>query len=273
DLRYRLRHRGHVQAGRRCRVGDGHGRLHLRHLHAHGADGAVRPAEPRAAYLPHQFPHRLVLLQLRAPGAPAEEHVARAVHRGADLRVRQHLRQGEAARALQAHVRRDGKPGELDVRVPHQPRLEGRLRGQPDGAPQAARFGRLPARGRRRAGRGADDLRGVRSSAAGQAHVDLQERARQAARRARVMKRLVLISPPPPGNVGEENVSVLTQMPLSLAYLKALTPGGWEVDIIDEMKEPALTADETGLTFDGADLVGITAMSHQAPRAYQIANV
>jgi len=41
------------------------------------------------------------------------------------------------------------------------------------------------------------------------------------------MKRLVLISPHPPGNVGEENVSVLTQMPLSLAYLKALTPAGW----------------------------------------------
>src|SRR5215510_15595935 len=62
--------------------------------------------------------------------------------------------------------------------------------------------------------------------------------------------------------VGEENVSVLTQMPLSLAYLKALTPAGWEVDIIDEMKEPALTADETAPSFDGADLVGITAMSH-----------
>ena len=85
------------------------------------------------------------------------------------------------------------------------------------------------------------------------------------------MKRLVLISPHPPGNVGEENVSVLTQMPLSLAYLKALTPAGWEVDIIDEMKEPAITADGTGITFDGADLVGITAMSHQAPRAYRIA--
>src|SRR4029450_5982757 len=83
--------------------------------------------------------------------------------------------------------------------------------------------------------------------------------------------RLMLISPHPPGNAGEENVSVLTQMPLSLAYLKALTPAGWDVDIIDEMKEPALTADGTGITFDGADLVGITAMSHQAPRAYQIA--
>jgi radical SAM superfamily enzyme YgiQ (UPF0313 family) len=85
------------------------------------------------------------------------------------------------------------------------------------------------------------------------------------------MKRLVLISPHPPGNVGEENVSVLTQMPLSLAYLKALTPEDWDVDIIDEMKEPVLTADGTALTFDGADLVGITAMSHQAPRAYEIA--
>src|SRR5262249_57028291 len=73
------------------------------------------------------------------------------------------------------------------------------------------------------------------------------------------------------GKGGEEDVGALTRMRISLAYLKSRTQKGWEVDIIDEMKEPALTADGTGITFDGADLVGITAMSHQAPRAYRIA--
>jgi len=86
-----------------------------------------------------------------------------------------------------------------------------------------------------------------------------------------VKKKLVLISPHPPGNVGEENVSVLNQMPVNLAYLKALTHDGWEVDIIDETQEPAITADGADICFGGADLVGITAMTHQAPRAYEIA--
>jgi radical SAM superfamily enzyme YgiQ (UPF0313 family) len=84
-------------------------------------------------------------------------------------------------------------------------------------------------------------------------------------------KKLMLISPHPPGNVGEENVSVLTQMPLSLGYLKTLTPGDWEVDVIDETQEPAIHPNGGGITFDGADLVGISAMSHQAPRAYEVA--
>jgi radical SAM superfamily enzyme YgiQ (UPF0313 family) len=87
-------------------------------------------------------------------------------------------------------------------------------------------------------------------------------------------RKLVLVSPHPPGNVGQENVSVLPQMPLCLAYLKTLTPEDrWEVDIVDEMQEPALNADETDLTFGGADLVAITAMSHQARRSYKLAEV
>ena len=47
------------------------------------------------------------------------------------------------------------------------------------------------------------------------------------------MKKLVLINPHPIGNVGEENVSVLNQMPVNLGYLKVLTPKHWQVDIID----------------------------------------
>lgn len=84
------------------------------------------------------------------------------------------------------------------------------------------------------------------------------------------MKKLVLINPHPIGNVGEENVSVLNQMPVNLGYLKVLTPNHWQVDIIDETQELAI--DNTGdITFGGADLVGITSVSYQAHRAYQIA--
>lgn len=84
------------------------------------------------------------------------------------------------------------------------------------------------------------------------------------------MKKLVLINPHPIGNVGEENVSVLNQMPVNLGYLKTLTPKHWHVDIIDETQEPAIN-DAGDITFGGADLVGITSVSYQANRAYQIA--
>ncbi|MEK7732972.1 MAG: cobalamin-dependent protein, partial [Planctomycetota bacterium] len=85
------------------------------------------------------------------------------------------------------------------------------------------------------------------------------------------MKKLVLINPHPIGNVGEENVSVLNQMPVNLGYLKVLTPKNWNVDIIDETQEPAVDEATGDITFGGADLVGVTAVSYQAQRAYQIA--
>lgn len=84
-------------------------------------------------------------------------------------------------------------------------------------------------------------------------------------------RRLVLVNPHPIGNVGEENVSVLNQMPVNLGYLIALTPEHWEVDIIDETTELAVDGNNE-LTFSGADLVGITSVSYQAPRAYLIAD-
>ncbi len=85
------------------------------------------------------------------------------------------------------------------------------------------------------------------------------------------MKKLVLINPHPMGNVGEENVSVLNQMPVNLGYLKVLTPGNWQVDIIDETQEYAIDVNTGDITFGGADLVGITSVSYQADRAYKIA--
>ena len=87
------------------------------------------------------------------------------------------------------------------------------------------------------------------------------------------MKKLILINPHPIGNVGEENVSVLNQMPVNLGYLKALTPENWEVDIIDETQELAVDEKGENVCFDKTNvaLVGITSVSYQANRAYQIA--
>ncbi len=84
------------------------------------------------------------------------------------------------------------------------------------------------------------------------------------------MRKLLLINPHPIGNVGEENVSVLNQMPVNLGYLKSLTPSEWEVDIIDETMDLAID-DDGNLNYPEADLVGITAVSYQAKRAYDIA--
>ncbi len=83
-------------------------------------------------------------------------------------------------------------------------------------------------------------------------------------------KKLVLINPHPKGRHGEEDIRVIVQMPLNLAYIAAHTPREhWDIDLIDEIHEAALD-DEGRLTFD-ADLVGITSLTYQAPRAYAIA--
>ena len=85
------------------------------------------------------------------------------------------------------------------------------------------------------------------------------------------MRKLILINPHPIGNVGEENVSALNQMPVNLGYIKAITPAHWEVDIIDETMELVLDENDGKLNFPEADLVGITAVSYQTKRAYDIA--
>ncbi len=54
--------------------------------------------------------------------------------------------------------------------------------------------------------------------------------------------------------------------PLALAYVAAATPGHWEVELIDEQCEGALDYGAVE-----ADLVGLTAFTAQAPRAYRIA--
>src|SRR5262249_26952543 len=85
------------------------------------------------------------------------------------------------------------------------------------------------------------------------------------------MKRLVLINAYPEKHFGEENISVIVQMPLNLAYIAALTPRDeWDVDVIDETLERAVDA-QGNLTCGRADLVGVTGVTYQAPRMYEIA--
>jgi radical SAM superfamily enzyme YgiQ (UPF0313 family) len=54
--------------------------------------------------------------------------------------------------------------------------------------------------------------------------------------------------------------------PLALAYVAAATPSHWSVELIDEQCEGACDYSQVK-----ADLVGLTAFTTQAPRAYQIA--
>ena len=54
--------------------------------------------------------------------------------------------------------------------------------------------------------------------------------------------------------------------PLALGYVAAATPKHWDVELIDEQCEGALDYHDVQ-----ADLVGITAFTTQAPRAYRIA--
>ena len=76
-------------------------------------------------------------------------------------------------------------------------------------------------------------------------------------------KKLLLVNPVQDAKLNLGNVSFLRLSPTSLAYIAGLTPSGWDVQIIDENVEP--------LTFDeDAHLVGITSLTTNAPRAYEI---
>jgi radical SAM superfamily enzyme YgiQ (UPF0313 family) len=83
-------------------------------------------------------------------------------------------------------------------------------------------------------------------------------------------KKVVFVNPHPPERHGEESISVIVQMPLNLAYLAALTPKDeWDRDLVDETIELAL--DEKGEPIFDADLVALTSLTYQSPRAYEIA--
>jgi radical SAM superfamily enzyme YgiQ (UPF0313 family) len=77
-----------------------------------------------------------------------------------------------------------------------------------------------------------------------------------------MVKKLLLINPSDEAKLNAISVRNFTYAPPSLAYLAAMTPSDWNTEIIDENIEP--------ITFEYADLVGITAMTWNAPRAYEV---
>lgn len=77
-------------------------------------------------------------------------------------------------------------------------------------------------------------------------------------------KNLVLINPSQVFE-GFSSYSITRYPPLGLAYIAALTPKHWNITLLDE--------NFTKATFTPCDLVGITVMTPQAPRAYQIASL
>jgi radical SAM superfamily enzyme YgiQ (UPF0313 family) len=76
------------------------------------------------------------------------------------------------------------------------------------------------------------------------------------------MKKLLLIYPKAKGK-GFAETGNLAFPPIALGYLAALTPPDWDIAIIDEHQE------NIDLNHD-ADLVGISVMTENAPRAYEL---
>jgi radical SAM superfamily enzyme YgiQ (UPF0313 family) len=78
------------------------------------------------------------------------------------------------------------------------------------------------------------------------------------------MKKLLLINP-----VGRRSGFLLSRFstfpPISLAYVAAVTPAGWDIKILDENFDT--------FQFESADLVGITAFTCNINRAYEIAGI
>jgi len=77
-------------------------------------------------------------------------------------------------------------------------------------------------------------------------------------------KKLLLVNPVQHVQLTLSSLPLMRWPPTNLAYLAALTPPEWTVRIVDENVER--------LTHEDADLVGITAMTCNAPRAYDIAS-
>ncbi len=79
------------------------------------------------------------------------------------------------------------------------------------------------------------------------------------------IKKLLLINPSRQGLGGLTQDESIRMMPLALGIVAALTPEDWEIELLDENYEP--------FNYTEADLVGFTAFTANAPRAYEIASV
>lgn len=78
-------------------------------------------------------------------------------------------------------------------------------------------------------------------------------------------RRLLLVNPVNPIRSGLSNSKSFRFPPIGLGIIAALTPKSWEVKFVDENWE--------GFTYQEADLVGITAFTASANRAYRIATL
>lgn len=76
-------------------------------------------------------------------------------------------------------------------------------------------------------------------------------------------RKLLLVNPRNRGRGGLAETLELRYQPLALGIVAAHTPAGWEIELADENFERFRHRD--------ADLVGLTAMTATAPRAYEIA--
>jgi radical SAM superfamily enzyme YgiQ (UPF0313 family) len=84
--------------------------------------------------------------------------------------------------------------------------------------------------------------------------------------KAVMQKKLLLVKPVRREScVCESFTQRVAWIPLNLAYIAALTPPDWEIKILDESIED--------FRFEEADLVGFTACTQNAPRAYELARV
>ncbi len=77
-------------------------------------------------------------------------------------------------------------------------------------------------------------------------------------------KKLLLINPKNPSKAHFQNDRTAAYQPLGLGIIAALTPGDWEVEILDEYFEK--------FSYREADLVGVTAFTPSANRAYSFAS-
>ena len=78
-----------------------------------------------------------------------------------------------------------------------------------------------------------------------------------------LMKKLVLVNPVNPARTGLTVNKSSRFPPIGLGTVAALTPASWDVKLVDENWEP--------FAYQAADLVGITAFTASANRAYEIA--
>jgi len=84
-------------------------------------------------------------------------------------------------------------------------------------------------------------------------------------------RKLVLVNPVNPARTGLTVNKSSRFPPLGLGIVAALTPGHWGVDLVDENWEPFVYQDADPSTGSGQTLVGITAFTASANRAYEIA--